>query len=299
MKTVIIGAGAFGLALAQNLSKTNQITVWSALKEEITNLKNNGISEKLPNIILNKEINYEENLEIALKNKDLIIIAVPFNFIRNTVNKIKPYYQNTPICVASKGIENETGLFAHEIIKEILNTKISVISGPSFAKDLAKENAALTIANPNETVLNVFQNLKIEKTNDIIGVEICGAFKNIIAISAGILNGLNKNESIIASYMTDWINQTKTLIKNLNGNENTIFTYAGIGDILLTANSKSSRNFTFGEILSTKNSKEINNYIKNNTIEGLYALKSFTKLLEKKDIKVPLINKINPYINAI
>ncbi len=299
MKTVIIGAGAFGLALAQNLSKTNQITVWSALKEEITNLKNNGISEKLPNIILNKEINYEENLEIALKNKDLIIIAVPFNFIRNTVNKIKPYYQNTPICVASKGIENETGLFAHEIIKEILNTKISVISGPSFAKDLAKENAALTIANPNEIVLNVFQNLKIEKTNDIIGVEICGAFKNIIAISAGILNGLNKNESIIASYMTDWINQTKTLIKNLNGNENTIFTYAGIGDILLTANSKSSRNFTFGEILSTKNSKEINNYIKNNTIEGLYALKSFTKLLEKKDIKVPLINKINPYINAI
>ena len=121
----------------------------------------------------------------------------PFNFIRNTVNKIKPYYQNTPICVASKGIENETGLFAHEIIKEILNTKISVISGPSFAKDLAKENTALTIANSNETVLKVFQSLKIEKTNDIIGVEICGAFKNIIAISAGILNGLNKNESII------------------------------------------------------------------------------------------------------
>lgn len=299
MKTVIIGAGAFGLALAQNLSQTNQITVWSALKEEITNLKNNGISEKLPNIILNNEINYEENLEIAIKNKDLIIIAVPFNFIRNTVNKIKPYYQNTPICVASKGIENETGLFAHEIIKEILNTKISVISGPSFAKDLAKENTALTIANSNETVLKVFQSLKIEKTNDIIGVEICGAFKNIIAISAGILNGLNKNESIIASYMTDWINQTKNLIKNLNGNENTIFTYAGIGDILLTANSKSSRNFTFGEILSTKDSQKINNYIKNNTIEGLYALKSFTKLLEKKDIKVPLINKINPYINAI
>ena len=99
--------------------------------------------------------------------------------------------------------------------------------------------------------------------------------------------------------MTDWINQTKNLIKNLNGNENTIFTYAGIGDILLTANSKSSRNFTFGEILSTKDSQKINNYIKNNTIEGLYALKSFTKLLEKKDIKVPLINKINPYINAI
>lgn len=290
MKITIIGAGAYGLALANILSDKNEVTIYSSLKEEIENLNKKRINEKLfPNIKLNEKIKFKTEIE----DTDIIIIALPSQIIKQELLKNKDKLKDKIIILASKGIIE--GKFLHEIIKETLNTeKIYVISGPSFAKDvIEKQTITLTLAGINTgKIKEIFNNeyIKIEETEDIIGTEICGALKNTFAIGAGILEGLNKSESTKAAYLTKTINDIKKIIKIFNGNENTILNACGIGDIILTCKSKNSRNYTLGYMLGKK--ENIKEYIETTTVEGLTTLLEFKNILENKKIKIEIINLI-------
>ncbi len=305
MKITILGAGAYATALATVLTENkNEVTMWSAFQDEIDYLKKNNESPRLKGIKL-ENINYETDLKKSMKNKDLLIIATPTGAVDEVTNKMKQYYTNTPICAISKGIEQETCLFVCDIIKNNLNTdKMSVMSGPSFAIDVAnKVPVGLTLASNCEETSNIiykaFSNnhFRLEKTNDIIGTEMCGAIKNVIAIASGILNGMGYPESTTSMLLTESLNDIKGLIKDLNGNGNTAYTFAGIGDLLLTATSAKSRNFSFGNLIGKGASKEeINDYIKTTTIEGLYTLNSIKQILEDKKIQMPIINIIDDIV---
>lgn len=305
MKITILGAGAYATALATVLTENkNEVTMWSAFQDEIDYLKKNNESPRLKGIKL-ENINYETDLKKSMKNKDLLIIATPTGAVDEVTNKMKQYYTNTPICAISKGIEQETCLFVCDIIKNNLNAdKMSVMSGPSFAIDVAnKVPVGLTLASNCEETSNIiykaFSNnhFRLEKTNDIIGTEICGAIKNVIAIASGILNGMGYPESTTSMLLTESLNDIKGLIKDLNGNGNTAYTFAGIGDLLLTATSAKSRNFSFGNLIGKGASKEeINDYIKTTTIEGLYTLNSIKQILEDKKIQMPIINIIDDIV---
>lgn len=305
MKITILGAGAYATALATVLTENkNEVTMWSAFQDEIDYLKKNNESPRLKGIKL-ENINYETDLKKSMKNKDLLIIATPTGAVDEVTNKMKQYYTNTPICAISKGIEQETCLFVCDIIKNNLNAdKMSVMSGPSFAIDVAnKVPVGLTLASNCEETSNIiytaFSNnhFRLEKTNDIIGTEICGAIKNVIAIASGILNGMGYPESTTSMLLAESLNDIKGLIKNLNGNGNTAYTFAGIGDLLLTATSAKSRNFSFGNLIGKGASKEeINDYIKTTTIEGLYTLNSIKQILEDKKIQMPIINIIDDIV---
>ena len=133
-------------------------------------------------------------------------------------------------------------------------------------------------------------NIKLRETRDVIGIEICGSIKNVIAIASGILNGLGYPESTEAMFITESLHDIKNLIKALGGSKKTILSYAGFGDLLLTCTSYKSRNFTFGHIIGKREDKE--DYIKNNTIEGLYTLKSIYKLIKNKNVDMPIIDLI-------
>lgn len=306
MKITILGSGAYGCALAQILNENkNKVVLWTPFEKEVKEITETHMTPKLPNIKINSNISITTDLENALHKTELIIVAIPTAFLSNTIKQVKQYYQNTPLCIATKGIEQDTHLFVYDVVKNILNTeKIAVISGPSFAIDIANNcPVGLTLAcQDKETIDLTFHALtnnhfKLRKSYDIIGTELCGSVKNIIAIASGILAGLNMPESTAAMLITESLHDIKALIKGLGGDGSTVLSYAGFGDLLLTATSPKSRNYSFGYLVGQGASQsEIENYIKNTTVEGLYTLKSISELVKNKDVDIPIINLMEQII---
>ena len=306
MKITVLGAGAYGTALSTVLEENkNEVTIWSAFKDEIDYLQTNHESPRLKGIKLSESFKFTTDLKEAITNKDLIVIATPTGAVDEVTKQMQEYYDGTPICAISKGIEQDTCLFVYDVIKKYLNTdEIAVMSGPSFAIDVAnKVPVGLTLAGQNkkaiDTVYKAFANdhFKLRKSYDIVGTEVCGAIKNVIAIASGILSGLGLPESTIAMLITDSLHDIKELIKGLGGNGSTVYSFAGFGDLLLTATSTKSRNFSFGKLIGEGASqKEIDEYIKNTTVEGLYTLKSVRKLVDNKAVEMPIIDLINDII---
>ena len=305
MKVTILGSGAYGLALATVLNKNKcEVTLWTPFEKEAKQLFETKESPVLKGAKLPDNLKYTTNLE-SVKGSNLIIIAVPTAALNNTSKKLKKYYNDEPICIATKGIEQDSCRFVYDIIKENLKTdKISVLSGPSFAIDIVNGGAVgLALASQDKETIEIVtktlanNHFKLRKTHDIIGVEICGAIKNVIAIASGMIAGMNQTESTKAMFITESLHDIKSLIKGLGSDGDTVLTYAGFGDLLLTATSEKSRNYTLGYMIGSNTPKEeINNYIKNTTIEGLYTLKSIKELVKDKDVDMPIINLIEEII---
>lgn len=301
MNITILGAGAYALGLALRFNKNNnKIVIWSALKEEINILTKTRKNKKaLPGVKMPNNFIYTENAEKAMDGSDIVVIAVATKFLSSVCDIIKPYAKDKHIVIASKGIEQDTNKFASDIVKTKLKTKkLCTISGPSFAKDMARDElVGLSLATTNNKTRQIVikalssDTLKIRVTKDFLGVELCGTMKNVIAITSGMLDGMKVSESTKAMFLTESINDTRKLIRKLGGNEKTIMSFAGFGDILLTCTSESSRNYSFGKLLgSGVPKKELDEYLKNNTVEGLYTLKSVYGLIKSKRISIPFID---------
>lgn len=303
MKITILGAGAYALGLASKLNQNyKDIVIWSKVKSEIDVLKKTRTNEKaIPNFKLPSNIKFTTNLDIATKDSEIIIIAVATKYIQSVCEELKQFITNQHVVIASKGIEETSCKFASKLVIDILNTKrICTISGPSFAKDMVtKEAIGLSLAATNTTTKKVVSeafsssNLKIRSTNDFVGVELCGTMKNIIAIASGILDGMKASESTKAMFLTECLNDVRKLIRKFGGNEKTILSYAGFGDIILTCSSTSSRNYKYGKLLGeNKSSKLLNKFLEENTVEGINTLKSIYKLVKSKKIKYPFLDLI-------
>lgn len=308
MKITILGAGAFGLALASIFKENkNSVTVWSRFEEEVILLRKNNTNEKIKNIKLPEDIKYTSDLNLAIENSEIVVIAIPAQFVDNLVKQLKPIIKKQYILIASKGIENDTFSFLEEVVRRGINTrKIAVISGPTFAVDIAnKYPVGFTLASRSwmtrelikKTLVN--SHVKVRASRDVVGVEVCGSIKNVISIAAGMIEGMNYPESTKAMFITESLHDLKNLIKALGGNKKTILTFAGFGDLLMTATSTKSRNFTFGKMLGENKSKEeIEKYRKETTIEGLYTLESIYKLIKKKKVYMPIIYLIKDIVDG-
>lgn len=303
MKVTILGTGAYGLALSKILVENkNEVVMWTISEKEKKNLLETKTSSKLEGFKLDDNVVITSDLEKSIENSKLIVIAIPTAFITDVCKNLKNYIKsNQHICIASKGIEQGTCLFIHDLIKRQIKTKyIGAISGPTFAVDLVKKvPVGLAVASMSKRTLNVIRDafsndhFKLHPTNDIIGIEVCGAIKNVIAIASGMIDGMGYPISTQALLITQSLHDIKSIIKGLGGDKNTILSFAGFGDILLTCTSEKSRNYTFGKLIGSKASKEeIENYKNNITVEGLYTLKSVHKLIKKKRINIPTINII-------
>lgn len=305
MKIAMIGTGAYGLALALMLAKKekNTITMWTENPDVVLELDNTKkLNSILKGITIPSSICVTTSIEEAMKDASIVFITSTAKYVKEICDAIKPYYKkHMPICIASKGIEESSTMLLSNVVKEELGTnKITCISGPTFAIDLARnEPSALAIAGTDKRSLKLVKNtlendtLKLRETDDLLGIQICGSIKNIIAIAAGILKGLGYTESTQAFLINESIHDIKNLIKCLGGNPKTILSFAGIGDLLLTCTSTKSRNFSFGYVIgSTKDKNEIKKYLKNNTVEGYYTLESMYRLIKKNKIKLPIIDLI-------
>ncbi len=303
MRVTVLGTGAYGLALANMLNQNNnEIILWSKFEEEINYLQKENKAKVLPNIKLPSNFKYTFNMEEAVNKSKLIIIAVPAGAVNEVSKQLAKYYKkDMHICIASKGIEQNSCLFVSSVVEKYIKTKkLAVISGGTFAIDMFNNcplGLSLATRNKNTSLVvkEALENkyLKLRTTNDIIGIEICGSIKNVIAIASGMLSGLGYPDSTSCMFITESLNDIKNLIKALGGNKKTILSFAGFGDLLLTCTSIKSRNYTLGKMIGERKSKEeIDNYINNTTIEGLYTLKSIYKLLRRKKVKMPIIDLI-------
>lgn len=304
MNIGMIGNGAYGQAMALMLYKNNNnIVIWTENEDKYNYYKDNKIIKSLiPNIDIPKDIKLTNNIEEVCLNKDIIFIMSSAHYVGEICSKINKYIsKKTIVCIASKGIENVSCKFLSDIAYERLKTKhIAIISGPSFAIDMASNYpVGLSIASISKKSVNLIKKalvsdtVKLRETNDLIGVQICGSIKNVIALAAGMLKGMNYPESTQSFLITESLNDIKELIKALGGNPKTCLSFAGVGDLLLTCTSVKSRNFKFGELVGRGASLEDRNeFLNNNTVEGYYTLKSIYKLVKKKKIKIPIIDVI-------
>lgn len=301
MKISILGTGAYGLSLALMANENdNKIMMWTKFEEEKKILlENRGNPKLLPNVVIPREIGITTNMEECVCNSDIILITVPAGYVDDVSKELSKYYNNQYICLGSKGIEQDTCLFVEEVVKKNIKTKkLCVISGPSFAIDIASYvPIGLSLASNQKKTAKVLKKalenkyLKIRTCDDILGVEICGSIKNIIAIACGIVSGMGMPESTQAMLITEAMHDIKELIHKLGGNKKTILSYAGIGDLILTCTSTKSRNFTYGQLIGSRASKaKVDEYVNNTTIEGLYTLKSIYKLLRNKKVRMPIID---------
>lgn len=307
MKVSILGTGAYGISLGLILNENkHKVEMWTKFEEEANYLNQTRVSPNLKNIPIDKDIKISTDFEGTVKDADLIVIAVPAGFVDDISQELKKYLkEDQHVCIASKGIEQDTCLFVYDVFHKYIDSdKVGVISGPTFAIDVAhKVPIGLSLASKNEDTIKIIKDalqnshVKLRETDDILGVEICGSIKNVMAIASGMLEGMGLPISTQAMLITESLNDIKELIDALGGDKKTILSFAGFGDILLTCTSTKSRNFSFGKLIGANTpQEEIDNYRDTTTIEGLYTLKSIYKLINDKQVNMPIIDLINDII---
>lgn len=307
MRVGILGAGAYGLALAHILINNKvDTTIWTPNEMEYQQLVTMRKSDKLPNYVIAKELNITTNLKETVSNIELLVIAVPAFAFEDTIKNIAGLVmKKVPVLIATKGIQQNTCLFLNDVFKKYCHNPMAVISGPTFAVDIIKNaSVGFSLASKSKladkVVRQAFSNktTKFRSTRDVVGIEICGSIKNVMAIASGMLEGMKVTDSTRALFLTESMNDIKELIDALGGKKKSILSFAGFGDILMTCTSSNSRNFSLGYLIGIgAKIEEIEEYKNKTTIEGLYTLKSIHKLVKKKKVKMPIINLINDIIN--
>lgn len=303
MNISVIGTGIYGVALALDMaSNGHKVRMWTENEELAKHFRELHDLKPITDAIIPKTIKVTSDLKEALENTDFVVLATSAKYVRQTVMNMKKYFNTlTPICIASKGIENDTYSFLSDIVRTELKAKhIAVISGPTFAIDLI--NAEPVAMSASVTTKKAYkytslalcnERLKLRENRDLYGTQLCGSVKNVIAIAAGMLDGLGFSESTRAFLITESMHDIKELLVKMECNPKTILSFAGIGDLMLTAGSPKSRNYRYGKLLGERKSEEeIQEYLSKNTTEGYYTLLSIKGLTKNRKIKMPIINII-------
>lgn len=298
MKVGILGAGGFGTALAVTTNSYGyQTTIWSAVKEELEDIrKNNENTKLLKGIKVDKSIKLTEDIK-DLKDCDIIILAVASVYLRETAKKLSKILNKETIIVnVAKGLEDKTFKMLSEVIKEeIKNNPIVILSGPSHAEEIAKQIPTTIVASSKEKeaakkVQEVLSSnfLRIYLNDDIIGTQMGGALKNVIAIAAGICDGLGYGDNTKAALITRGMTEIKRLGVKAGGKETTFFGLTGIGDLIVTCTSIHSRNYRAGYKIGQ--GKTANEALKEvaMTVEGYYATKVAYQLKDKFETSMPI-----------
>ena len=300
MKNItIIGSGSFGCALAIHLVKNgHRVKIWSFSEEECNLINKEKKCMFLKNVTLPENITCFTDYKSAIDGSDLILHVTPSKFFRSTLNQYKKYITTQPVLICSKGFEHGTLLTLDEVFSsEVKNKEFGIISGPSHSAELSLGlPTALVIASKsnvlNNFVVDLFKNdsIKTYVTNDIKGVEIGGALKNIIALCAGVISGLELGDNALSALATRGLNEISKLGTILGGEKNTFYGLSGLGDLILTCISPHSRNRQAGILIAKGNSLlEVQEKV-GMTIESIDNLEAAYKLSKNHNLDLPIIS---------
>lgn len=261
MRITVLGAGAWGTALASRLAQHHEVILWARRDTLISELRQTHINAHyLPNIPLNSALQFHSDWNAALQSTQLIILAVPIQALREILTRLKLSEQHaTPVLCLSKGFETEHWHLPHQLVSELWPelTHYAVLSGPSFAAEIAQNKpAALTLATHQKDFLIQWQSelkdtqLRIYPSEDVVGVELSGAVKNIMALASGLGDGLKLGQNARAALITRGLAELTRLGLAMGGQPETFIGLAGLGDLVLTCTSQTSRNHQVGEQLA-------------------------------------------------
>ena len=259
-KISVIGAGSWGTALACLLNANqHDVTIWSIDEKEVEMISNfREQKEKLAGVKVADEIKITSDLKEALTEKDIIVMAVPSIFVRSTAKKMAEFISGSPIIVnVAKGIEENTLMTLTDIIKEELpGYQVAVLSGPSHAEEVGKKIPTTCVVGSSdqetcEILQDVFMNqvFRVYTSSDVLGIELGGALKNVIALAAGINDGLGYGDNSKAALMTRGIAEISRLGVKMGAKMETFYGLSGIGDLIVTCSSKHSRNRNAGVLI--------------------------------------------------
>ena len=299
----IIGAGSWGTALSVVLHKNgHKITIWSALAPEIEMLKEkHEQAEKLPGVILPDDIMFTTDLKEAIEGKDMLVLAVPSPFTRSTAKAMSPFVAEGQLIVSvAKGIEENTLMTLSEIImEEIPQCEVAVLCGPSHA-EVGKEIPTSLVAGAKkrataELVQNTFMSevLRVYTSPDVLGMEIGASLKNVIALAAGMADGLGYGDNTKAALITRGISEMGRLALAMGAKYETLSGLTGMGDLIVTCASKHSRNRRAGYLMGQGYTMQQAMDEVKMVVEGVYSAKAAIALAKKYHVDMPIIEQVN------
>lgn len=297
----VLGAGTWGMALARMLHNSgHKVTVWSALREEVETFSATRRHPNLPGMEIPAGIAFTGDVAVVCKEKDILLFAVPSPFVRSTARLAAPHVADGQIIVdVAKGIEADTLLTMTGIIAQELNNpavKLVALSGPTHAEEVAKDLPTTIVsacADPDvaELVQNVFWNtcMRVYTNDDVLGVELCGAVKNVIALASGVAAGLGYGDNTKAALITRGMAEITRLGLAMGCKEHTFSGLAGIGDLIVTATSAHSRNNRCGMLIGQ--GVPVQEAIKQvgMVVEGIHALPATMTLAKKYQVEMPIV----------
>jgi glycerol-3-phosphate dehydrogenase (NAD(P)+) len=298
MKITIIGAGAWGTALAISLAANHRVTLWARNTAQIEAMQVTRYNQHyLPDILLPDDLKLSSDFSAALDTAELVIFAVPTSVLRSTLHKFAGYSRPSDVIWLCKGFEAETAKLPHQVVAEVLpkGFRCGVLSGPSFAQEVARGfPTALTLASVDqEFARNTAQTLhhaylRIYASNDMIGVEVGGAVKNVMAIAAGICDGMGLGHNARAALLTRGLAEITRLGLKLGGRSETLSGLSGVGDLILTCTGDLSRNRQVGLLLVQQHDlPEILRRL-GHVAEGVYTVREVHHLAQRLGVAMPI-----------
>lgn len=303
-KAGIIGAGSWGCALAWLLCNNgNQVTMWSALEDEIRMLqKTHEHKDKLPGVKLQEEIRFTADLKEAVEGQDVLVLAVPSPFTRSTAANMASFVkEGQKIINVAKGIEETTLMTLSQIIEqEIPQAEVAVLSGPSHAEEVGKGiPTTIVVGSKDKETAELLQNLFMSKvfrvytSSDVLGIELGAALKNVVALAAGIADGLGYGDNTKAALITRGIAEIARLGISMGGRIETFYGLTGIGDLIVTCASMHSRNRRAGILIGKGATMEEAMAEVKMVVEGVYSAKAGYALSQKYQVSMPIIEQVN------
>lgn len=301
MKISVLGAGAWGTALAIVFSRQHQVNLWIRDRKQFSKIEDSRRNEYLAEFPLPKEIQLFNVISDALKDTELIIVAVPTSGLRETLRLIKNNHAQVPIIWVCKGFEPVTGKLPHQVMSEELSgSTYGVLSGPSFAQEVAQQlPTAITLASYDEKFAYKVADLlhdsrfRIYISTDVVGVEVGGAVKNVIAIAAGISDGMGFGYNSRAALITRGLREITRLGLKMGGQIETFMGLTGVGDLILTCTGDLSRNRRVGLMLAQgKNLATILQEL-GHVAEGVSTTREIFNLASRLKVEMPIVTAVH------
>lgn len=303
-KISVLGSGSWGLALALLLHNNgHEVLLWSARPESARKLREKRENpDRLPGVRLPDEIDVLTDMERALKDVDVTVLAVASPYIRSTAHKMAPFVcKDQKIVNVAKGIEEKTLKTLSEVIEEeIPQGNVAVLSGPSHAEEVGRGLPTTCVISAHtqeaaEYLQSIFMSpvFRVYTTPDILGVELGGALKNVIALAAGTADGLGYGDNTKAALITRGITEIGRLGKKMGAQMETFYGLSGIGDLIVTCASKHSRNRKAGYLIGQGYTMEEAMKEVQMVVEGVYSARAARELAEKYEVEMPIITEVN------
>lgn len=302
MKIAMLGSGAWGTALAVSFAPRHQVTLWSRETEEIEAMVRDRSNQRfLPDIPLPAELGLATSLNEALAGAELAIVAVPVAGLRNTLQQLSEFSSPVSVVWVCKGFESGTSQFPHQIAEEVLPEGFSrgVLSGPSFAQEVARgQPTAMTLAsNDSEFARRMAKalhhsRLRIYSSTDVVGVEIGGAVKNVLAIAAGICDGMKMGLNARAALLTRGLAEMTRLGLQMGGRAETLGGLSGVGDLILTCTGDLSRNRQVGMLLAQGKSLSTILDELGHVAEGVYTAREVHHIAQQHGVEMPICEAV-------